>query len=919
MEVALSAPPSLSGPLRRGTPIPLGQLVETSRANIPNHLLESKIYAKLKSNSLIQAEPSVLHFSGFELGKDYLKILKLINISSEVMHVHIIPTQTKHFQTTYTKKYRLIPGLAYTVKVQFCPDEWRYFYDCIRVHCKGEENLFIPVHAYPTIDDLHIPSHIDLPAIPLGQSVSHAIPLSCSCPIDFEFQVFVIQRHKAFSVQPLTGVIPASGKVEITVTFSPFQYETSQVTIQLVISQFNTKPYLCTITGSSAPHLAISQLERERNRGEVVAAEYRGPSPAYRVPPLSRTKHRSTKKADKSKTVRDDAGLKPPVDVSTPAGVAKMLIKDTDKLSSKDLREAISCGSTVGLQNRQMKEALFMKRVQQDAKEERANHLRWQVHLGKDPVSDQTKRQILEERQMALHEYMDKKGNIRQEGDFTTRQPKLSTRRGVREAGQAPEGTPSFQLYSSFQLELRHRALRLFQQAARKVVIQCRMNRRLACWKKLADSMKKLPVAHKVEEEEELCGLKISPDKVFPFSFPIFSDEADQLGPSNLATIPVGPIDVTVKTHVPFFKLQVPQHYKLMGYQPVSAWEALNTYIPTTLARPLRTGAPDELLPTESRAPSPDSAEPKAGEEKQHEEEEEEMNAKEDTSLTFTAPEALLGPVPANPLRIFNPAPGLQTYKPTPKYLDSDLEFHLCPLPRYQQRYTESNMPGIKAPNTQKKFLDREEGIKGVMTWKNFTLATWNCLSNLPSLTSDRAPRSLNFLSCRRKNILFWAFFTRATVFSSHFKSREMVKPRKRLDSTEATGMPPSVMGRGRAALLLKKNVSVDYNTEEMLPLTAPPALTGLPDDLAGQVAIPSEDSGIQLTPEMIRAEFLSGKASPSNSNLTTGMTARLQRERQVEETYRSDINQMGKRVMAKLKQLRATERTSPSPGEDYE
>lgn len=34
-----------------------------------------EIYAKVKSNSLIQAEPSVLHFSGFELGKDYLKTL----------------------------------------------------------------------------------------------------------------------------------------------------------------------------------------------------------------------------------------------------------------------------------------------------------------------------------------------------------------------------------------------------------------------------------------------------------------------------------------------------------------------------------------------------------------------------------------------------------------------------------------------------------------------------------------------------------------------------------------------------------------------------------------------------------------------------------------------------------------------------
>lgn len=34
---------------------------------------------------------------------------------------------------------------------------------------KGEENLLIPVHAYPVIDDLHIPPRIDLSAVPLGQ------------------------------------------------------------------------------------------------------------------------------------------------------------------------------------------------------------------------------------------------------------------------------------------------------------------------------------------------------------------------------------------------------------------------------------------------------------------------------------------------------------------------------------------------------------------------------------------------------------------------------------------------------------------------------------------------------------------------------------------------------------------------------
>ncbi|XP_056157076.1 cilia- and flagella-associated protein 221 [Lampris incognitus] len=850
MELVLSAPHSLSEPLRRGTPLPLGQLVEEGRprASVPNHLLESKIYTKLRSNSLIEAEPPVLHFSGFDVGRDYLKVLKLINISSEVMNIHIIPTQTKYFQTTYTKKYRLIPGLAYTVKVQFCPDEWRYFYDCIRVHCKGEENLLIPVHAYPTIDDLHIPSYINLPAIPLGQSVSHTIPLSCSCPIDFEFQVYIIQHHEAFSVQPLTGVIPAHGKVEITVTFSPFQYETSQVTFQLVVSQFNTKPYLCTISGSSAPHLDISRSEKKGGPGNVAAAEYRGPSPASRVPPLIKTKSRSTKTADQSKAARDrDTGAKPrpkpPLDVSTPAGVAKMLIKGPDKVSSKDLREALSCSSMVCLQSRQMKEAFFLKKVQQTVKEERASSLRWQIHLGKDAVSEQTKRQILEEREMASYDYMVKKGDVRQDGDFATGPARLSSRRLLLESGQAPEGVPSFQLYSDDGL-VRQRALRLYQQAARKIVIRCRMNRRLACLKKLADSIKRLPTAHKVEEEKNTGGLRISQDKIFPFSFPVYSDEDELLVLNNLGPVPVDTTDVTVKTHIPFVKLQVPQHYMLMGYQPVSAWEASDSYIPTTLARPLRTGALEDLLSEVVLAPLPGSMEPKAEEEKQREEKDEDSATKEAVSLSFTAPEDLLAPVQANPLRIFNPAPGLQTYKPTPKYLETDPEFHLCPLPRYAP--LDSKVSGIKTPNTPK-LLDHKEVIKGVMTWRNFNSASLNWLSDLPTLTSDVAPRS-----------------------------------------------------------------SVDYSMD-ILPLTAPPPLTSLPDDMAGLVGNASEDSGALLTPEMIRAEFLEGETSLSSS---ARMTCWQQREHQIEASYVSELNQIIRGCWPGWTVLRAAGRDTTSPEE---
>lgn len=72
---------------------------------------------------------------------------------------------------------------------------------------------------------------------------------------------------------------------------------------------------------------------------------------------------------EKSKTVREKResdmklSLKTAVDVSAPAGVVKILIQQTDKLSSKDLREVMMAQPQLGLQTRQMKEAFFETRV----------------------------------------------------------------------------------------------------------------------------------------------------------------------------------------------------------------------------------------------------------------------------------------------------------------------------------------------------------------------------------------------------------------------------------------------------------------------------------------------------------------------------------------------------------------------------
>eukprot|EP00040_Diaphanoeca_grandis_P010755 m.55100 g.55100 ORF g.55100 m.55100 type:complete len:583 (+) comp22022_c0_seq1:198-1946(+) len=242
-----------------------------STSLMESRLVETHVFV-VGGNSAIEAQPSVVHFGGFEINKTQKFKLKLLNKGAKATRVHVVGPTTSFFSSSMSKlDAGLFPGLAETVEIQFTPLEWRYYYDCIRVQVQHGENLLIPIHAYPVPGKVEIPSRIDFGSCAIGESVCKRIPLSCNVPIDFDFEVQVAESSPSIEITPQQGQIPAKGTTSLSITFTPQAYKTSTCMFNFRLSGFNSKTVSCFVTGSCAVGLAQKKRLKELETEESVS------------------------------------------------------------------------------------------------------------------------------------------------------------------------------------------------------------------------------------------------------------------------------------------------------------------------------------------------------------------------------------------------------------------------------------------------------------------------------------------------------------------------------------------------------------------------------------------------------------------------------------------------------------------------
>ncbi|PIK57014.1 putative primary ciliary dyskinesia protein 1-like [Apostichopus japonicus] len=734
--------------VRKHIIVPEKLVADEDKKVIPNHILDTKLFHKLSSNAIIQAVPAAVHFAGFEPGKLFKQTLRFVNLSSECQQMHVIPPSSRYFKAWYKKRERLVPGMALEVSVEFTPDEWRYYYDCIRIHCKDAENLIVPLHGYPVMDVSDFPSVYSFPQTPVSQSITKEIPLRCKAPVDFEFYISFPQPNPSFTVEPLTGVIPAHGQTALQITFQPTEFSTAVMKIQLNISQFNSKPLVCVITGHSTPGLEKKEVS------SVLSSEFDCQLDPHSISPLGVSRKKRNKKSKARQPAKDtDAlekdGIRFPSNLDAQHSVNSVLIQQAGKMSVKELREAILYKRETVVNRYQLKEAEFDQEVKEDLQAERRNELRWQVHLGRDQISETDREDILAYRAEALSEYHYNRGDPISGIEYSRSADSCIQRRTLRNVTDKPAHMPQFDLLNNDPWATRHRAIGRFRRAVNKVILRSRADKKVPFLQKLVVGYKLGKAGKefsttfgedfKIAKYSDLT-LHVVAQNILPHAFPTYIApyHKDDMAPDALGIVPSKGVSLDIKRQVPYFNLKVPQQYMLMGYKCHCARDAGSGYVPPQLVRALRHGAEDELINIQA----PDGAWTQQVEEiiedvnKDQEDDDDVVELRDSGQWDLVPPPALFKPTEYPPLHIFNPAPGLQVFLPPMPYAETDPDFHLNPLPCYTHRN-----PTNKHGSTLKNFLDREEVIKGVMQWKKFPSQGLVSLANTPTLMNVWVPR----------------------------------------------------------------------------------------------------------------------------------------------------------------------------------
>lgn len=355
---------------------------------------------------ILYAQPASVHFGGFALDQTYQQRIFVHNNSAKPVRLQYTMPSKSFFRAAFAQERKpfVSAGLGEELIVTFKPTAFQYHYDCIQVRCEEVAyasntdtvllgKCLIPIHAYPVLNEVKFPTRMDFGVVPLGDIGRKHFDLSCSVPIEFEYELELAKMHPSFTIFPLRGRIPANGAARIELEFRPLLYATASAEIVLHVSQMGFAPMKCLLAGSSSsdsqpPTVAASEdsslpkspTSQRRNHSSSSSSPQRSPSKSQRSATTAsddKPRKRGTNKDEESESAPPDlekiGTLEIPADLSSMSSVNFMLTQQPGKLKPKDLKKAVEANREMKKRQKEEQAKLSASNTSGDAVSERGS------------------------------------------------------------------------------------------------------------------------------------------------------------------------------------------------------------------------------------------------------------------------------------------------------------------------------------------------------------------------------------------------------------------------------------------------------------------------------------------------------------------------------------------------------------------
>ncbi|KAI6655277.1 Cilia- and flagella-associated protein [Oopsacas minuta] len=502
-------------------------------------------------NSVISVEPNEVLFRNYKLGQPITHLLHIINTSGREQRFHILPLETGPFSLKYEKKQNLLPGMNQTIQVKFTPKDYLQCLQTLHINCPNEENLSIPITAFPSPELSGFPNTLHFANTPIHTSTSLQFTLTSDIFIPFKFEMIFNPPSEVFSVQPSSGELTAKGSIEITVTFNPQKLRTSISNLELTLPEINPKIKACSCTGSCLPNTI--------NLTDKVISERKLPYMGLqkKVTKHKFISHSRRQKALISKRISESKGTSPP-----------------------SLRD---------------KERDFLLAVLQGREDEKMNQLKCSTNIGYLALTQPELSQLTNQRELNTSPKFS-----------TSNQTQIGNVKLERNNEKLRSDHHKMIPYSGQDQRLNWREKRellcRFSLAAKRVVIQRRAERRLKCIRIFLQQVKDLDLSR---DQYDTVFAKPTPKKSpitlctpnLPIPFLLIREECSKNSAPKVPFIPfelVRPV-WEVEEEEPIFQTVPPDYAQQQNYKKLPLASEDN-YLPYNFGKKKRKGAEHEYV-----------------------------------------------------------------------------------------------------------------------------------------------------------------------------------------------------------------------------------------------------------------------------------------------------------------------------------